>query len=77
MGLEALPIASVGELTQKLGRFFDTYQSILFELLENDQVPHTTNQMESTVGIVKTSSKISKSAQSIHTAENDLAGKAL
>lgn len=76
-GLEALPIASVRELTQKLGRFFDTYQSILFEMLENDHVPNTTNQMESTVGIVKTSSKISKSYQSIHTAENDLAGKAL
>ena len=75
--LEALPIASVRELTQKLRKFFDKYQAILFEMLENEDVPHTTNHMESTVGIVKTSSKISKSYQSIPTAENDLAGKAL
>ena len=75
--LEGLSIASVEELVKKLRKFFDNSQAILFELLENEEVPNTTNQMESTVGMMKTSSKISKSSQSIWTAEHDLAGKAL
>ena len=75
--LETLSIASVEALVKKLRKFFDKYQAILFELLENEEVPNTTNQMESTVGMMKTSSKISKSYQSIRTAEHDLAGKAL
>lgn len=75
--LEALPLASMAQLTKKLRKFFDKYQAILFEMLENEEVPNTTNQMESTVGVMKTSSKISKSYQSIETAEHNLAGKAL
>ena len=75
--LEALSIASVAELVKKLRKFLDKYQAILFEMLENEEVPNTTNQMESTVGMMKTSSKISKSYQSLETAEHDLAGKAL
>jgi len=75
--LETLSIASVAELVKKLRKFFDKYQALLFELLEHDEVPHTTNQMESTVGMMKISSKISKSYQSIRTAELNWAGKAL
>ncbi len=76
--LEALnSIASGKTLVKKLRKFFKKYQPVLFEMLSNEEVPHTTNQMESMVGVFKASSKISKSYQSVETAQNDLAGKAL
>ena len=76
--LEAMDnIASVKALAKKLRKFFKKYQPILFEMLSNEEVPDTTNQMESMVGVFKTSSKISKSYQSVETVQNDLAGKAL